>query len=307
MVRTSGVSEAESGLRRRICPFYDERLTPARKLGMIHAMMKRDMGEALGFFERIERLEDSLGDAQRQDPAYAQALAEISADDASRDRYLAMARAEAPARRARMVALAGDLGWLSPEARRSELAALATDVLARPTLGYADVDLVCSLNGDRTLDGLVKVAHGARATHAAAMACLGDSAAHGQALRALASTDERDVQAVQAYLRHRPIEDSRELREVAREVAEMPPSAAKVRAIDALGRLNINDGETLGVLVRSFQEATSASIQRAIAEVFLRSDTKAIAKADVVSVLQKHRLKPRDELVDTAIRKLQAS
>jgi hypothetical protein len=169
------------------------------------------------------------------------------------------------------------------------------------------VDLVCSLNEDRSLDGLVKASHGARATHAAAMACLGDTAAHAQALRALASTDERDVQAVQAYLRHRPIEDSRELREVARVVAQMPPSPAKVRAIDALGRLNITDGETLGVLVRSFQEATSASIQRAIAEVFLRSDTKAIAKADVVTVLQKHRLQPRDELVDTAIRKLQPS
>jgi len=37
MVRTSGVSEAESGQRQQVCPFYDERLTAARKLGMIHA------------------------------------------------------------------------------------------------------------------------------------------------------------------------------------------------------------------------------------------------------------------------------
>lgn len=305
MVRTSGVSEAESGLRNRICPFYDERLTPARKLGMVHAMMKRDMNEARGFFERIERLADALTDSQRQDPAFLQALAELSADDALRDRYLAMARAERPARRARMIALAADLGWLSPDQRRSEITALATDVLAQPVLGFAEVDLVCTINADHALDGLVKTAHAGKAPHAAALACLGDAGARDQALRALASTDERDVQAVQAYLRHRPISDSSELRDVARVVTQMPPSPAKVRALDTLGRLNITDGEVLGELVRSFQDATSASIQRAIAEVFIRSDTKAIATADVVTVLQKHRLKPRDELVDTAIRKLQ--
>ena len=54
MVTTRGVSQSESQHRNQVCQFYDERLTPAKKLRMIHAMMKRDMREARGFFARIE-------------------------------------------------------------------------------------------------------------------------------------------------------------------------------------------------------------------------------------------------------------
>jgi len=92
-------------------------------------------------------------------------------------------------------------------------------------------------------------------------------------------------------------------------VARMPAGPAKVRALDALGRLNITDGDTLRQLVESFASSTSASVQRAIAEIFIRSDTKAIAKPEVVAVLQKNRLTSTggDKLIDAAIRRLQAS
>jgi len=307
MVRTRGLADSEGNQRRQICQFYDERLSPAKKLGMIHAMMKRDMAEARGYFARIEKLVDSLPEAQRQEPTFTHALAELSADDAIRARYLAVTREErVPAKRARMIELAAEFGWLPPEAHRAELAALANDLLSQPAMSYADVDLVCSLNAKGELDGLARAPANSKATHAAALACMGDPQAHVQALRALASSDERDVQAVQAYLRHRPI-DANELREAARGVVGMPPSPAKVRALDTLGRLNIADGEVLHALVQSFADATSAAIQRAIAEVFIRANTKAIAKPDVVAVLQKHRLTPRDELVDQVIRRLQAT
>lgn len=311
MVRTSGVSEAESGYRKQVCQFYDERLTPAKKLGMIHAMMKRDLPKAREFFERIEKVMASLSEAERQDPAFAQALAEISADDAIAERYLALERSERlPSMRARMIELAARLGWLSPQAELAEQVALVNDVMAKPAMGFAEVDLVCSLNDGHELDGKVKGPAAPSATQAAALACLGDADAHGRTLRALASSDERDVQAVQTYLRHRPIADTSELRDVARVVARMPATPAKVRALDALGRLNIADPQVLRELVQSFADATSLTIQRAIAEVFVRSDTKSIARPDVVAVLQKSRLKPangRDELIDIVIRKLQAS
>lgn len=310
MTRTSGVSEAESGYRKQVCPFYDERLTPARKLAMVHSMMQRDMGEARRFFERIEALVDSLTPEERQDPAFVQALATLSADTAARERYFSMERTEPLApRRARMIALAKDLGWLSDAAYRTELAALVSDVLARPTMGFAEVDLVCSLNDDGDLDGLVDAPREMGVMPTAAIACLGDAKARMRTLHALASSDERDVQGVQTYLRYRPIADAGELRDVTRVVARMPAGAAKVRALDALGRLNITDGDTLRELVQSFVASTSASVQRAIAEIFIRSDTKAIAKPEVVAVLQKNRLASTggDKLIDTAIRRLQAS
>ena len=310
MTRTSGVSEAESGYRRQVCPFYDERLSPARKLAMVHAMMKRDMNEAKRFFERIEALVDSLTPEERQDPAFVQALSALASDSAARERYLAVERAESVAgRRARMVVLARDIGWLPEPAFRNELATLVTDLLARPAMGYAEVDLICSLNDDGELDGLVEAPRASGVMQSAAIACLGDAKARTRTLQALASGDEREVQGVQTYLRYRPIADAGELRDVTRVVARMPAGPAKIRALDALGRLNITDGDTLRELVESFAASTSASVQRAIAEIFIRSDTKAIARPEVVAVLQKNRLTSTggDKLIDAAIRRLQAS
>lgn len=314
MTTTSGVRESEASHRRQVCQFFDERLTPAKKLGMIHAMMKRDMREARGFFERIERLIASLDEAERQEASFTHALAVISADDAVREQYLALTRdTRQPAMRARMIALAGALGWLSPEAQRTENIALVNDVFTRNGMGFAEVDLICTLNKNRELDGALhglKTPSMAKPTQAAALACLGDAEAHGQVLRALASPDDKDVQVAQAYLRHRPISDTRELREVAKIIARMPPSGAKVRALDTLGRLNIKDAVVLDELVRSFADATSVNVQRAIAEVLIRADTKSIANAGVVTVLQRNRLKSAsrgEELIDIVIRRLQAS
>ena len=310
MVRTSGVSEAESGPRKQVCPFYDERLTPARKLGMIHALMQRDMGQAQRFFERIDGLMDGLSEEERQSPEFTQALAVLSADDAVRDRYLAIERSERVAtKRARMIGLAKDLGWLSQEANRTELAALIGDVLAQRSMAFGDVDLVCSLNEDGYLDGIVASPASPSAMQGAALACLGDANARGRTLRALASTDDREVQAAQTYLRYRPIGNASELRDLTRVVARMSPGPAKIRALDTLGRQNINDGDVLRQLVQSFADTNSASEQRAIAEVFIRSDTNAIAKPEFVAVLQKNRLTSTggDKLIDAAIRRLQPS
>jgi hypothetical protein len=214
-----------------------------------------------------------------------------------------------------MIALAGTLGWLSIEQQRGERVALVNDVLARPAMGYAEVDLVCGLNKDGELDAeLARVsapaARAERTAHLAAMACLGSLDAKASVLRALASTNEKDVEAAQVYLRHRPLTDTRDLRTVATEVVRMPSSPAQVRALDTLGRLNISDRQVLSDLVRSFATAGSVNVQRAIAEVFIRSDPAALPKREVATVLREHRLKSpdgRSDLIDVLLQRLSAT
>lgn len=318
MTATSGVRdwEPQAAYRQQVCQFFDERQSAAQKLDFIHRLMRRDMREARGSFDRIEKLYASFSDADRQSPAFSQVLARISADDASRDQFLLLARdARQPALRARMIALAANLGWLSPQGRRAEIVAMVNDMLAGNSMGYAEVDLVCSLNGNRQLDtelARVKLppSRGAKATHAAALACLGSPEAHSQILHALSSPDEKDVQIAQVYLRHRPISDRNELRDVARDITQMPGSGAKVRALDALARLNISDRHVLGELARLFAEARSVNVQRAIAEIFIRSDPRAIAKTELVSVLRQHRLRAPgggQDLIDVLIERLRTS
>ena len=316
MTVTRGAHDSQGEAnRRQICQFFDERLTPAHKLAFVHAMMRRDMSETRAFFERIDRLLASFTRNERQSPAFLSALAEISADETTRGRYLAAERAtEPPALRSRMIALAETLGWLSPEGRRAELVSMINDVLASRSIDFAEVELVCSLNDAGDLSGELsplKIApsRAGEAAAAAMLACLGDSDSRARILAALASADDRDVQMAQVYLRHRPVSDARELRAMARNIARMTGSGAQVRALDTLGRLHITDREILEELTRSFAAATSANVQRAIAEVFLRSGPSAIAQPGLAGVLRRHRINSAqgEDLIEILIHRLQAS
>jgi hypothetical protein len=315
MTKVAGVRESESSYRSQVCRFFDERQAAADKVRFVHTLMRRDMVEARQFFQRIEKLFASLSESDRQSPAFQRALAEISADDTARGRFLTFTRNAEPGIRARMIALAGTLGWLSNDAQRSERVALVNDVLARPAMGYAEVDLVCTLNKEGELDSQIArvtlpASRSESATHAAAMACLGSPDAKSQVLRALASPSEKDVQAAQVYLRHRPLTDARDLRTVANEVVRMPHSPAQVRALDTLGRLNISDRQILTDLARSFATAGSVNVQRAIAEVFIRSDPSAIPKREVAAIVREHRLKSTDgrsDLIDVLLQRLGAA
>ena len=53
---------------------------------------------------------------------------------------------------------------------------------------------------------------------------------------------------------------------------------------------------------RSFAQARSVGVQRAIAEVFIRSDPKAIAKPQLVGLLRQHRLRAPDGRQDLIVR-----
>lgn len=307
MTRTRGVGDTRE--RREACRFFDSR-PAAEKLAFVHALLREDVARMGEHFTRMERMFAAIPAAERQHPAYAQALAELSADEDTRARYLALTRSTAAAqRRARMIAFATTLGWLSPGQERAESMALVNDLLAAKAMGYAEVDLVCALNADRRLDAergrLAALPAGPRVAQQAALACLGDREAHGRVVASLASPAEGDVRIAQAYLRHRPIEDARELRGVARGVVQMPASGAQVRALDALGRLNIADREILDELARTFAAARSPAVQQAIAEVFIRSGH---SRPGLASVLREHRLTApgRGGLVDALLARLES-
>ena len=312
MVAIPGLREhdARMAYRAQVCQFYDERRSAAQKLAAIHAMMKRDMGEARGFFERIENLLATIPEEEKHSGPFAQALAQISADDATRNRYLAVARGERAEMRARMVKVAAALGWLTPRQEQEEHVRMVGDLIARDAIGYAEVDLVCSLNRDGTLDAAaagsaLATAPYQRASHAAALACLGRHDAHARVIQALVSSDERDVRIAQAYLRNRPVADKRELRRIAADIPRGASPAAQVRALETLARLNITDRQTIDQLAQVFADSKSANVQRAIAEVFIRSDASALPKAELAALVRRYRIKG-DDLIDQLLRKLQS-
>jgi hypothetical protein len=126
-------------------------------------------------------------------------------------------------------------------------------------------------------------------------------------LRALASADDKDVLVAQTYLRHHPVTDKSQLRKLAREVTRAT-GPGQVRAIDAIARLDISDREVLSELSKAFAETKSVEVQRALAEVFIRSDPKALPKPDLIGILREHRIRSRSggrDLIDTLIDRLQ--
>jgi len=313
MTVTSGLRNERAEYQQNICRFYDERLAVADRIAFVHSLLRHDMSDVRPFFERIEKLFDAMGEDVRKSDEFRSALAKVSEDREARAAYLAYARRQRdPALRVRMIGLANTVGWLSPDERRAELAGVVNDVLAGP-VGFVEVDLVCAINRDHELDpalASVKVpaARAGRATYGAALACMGSSEGHAQVLRALSGGDDQEVQSAQAYLRYRPL-SADESRQVAMDIAKRAGNGGSVRALDTLARLQVADREVFQELARSFATAKSANVQRAIAEVFLRSDPGAIPKPELASLLRQHRLKPAgggEDLVDVLLRRLQS-
>lgn len=314
MAAASGLrdSDPQANYRDEVCQFFDQRLAPAQKLDFIHQILGRNTAEVRTFFDRIEKFTASLTDQDRQAPSFSRELDEIAQDRIARERYLALVRdTERPAIRARMIKLAGAFGWLSPEDQRTELVRVIGEVLAGNSMGSADVEFVCSLNDGHALDAeldrfTLSPLQATKATHNAALACLGSAEGHALVLQALTSSDPQDVQVAQVYFRHRPITDVTELRTVAMAIARMAGSDAKVRALDTLAHHYLADRESLGELVRLFPLSESVSVQRAIAGILIRSDYKVIAKPELIRTLSEHRLRSPDgeDVIDVLIRRL---
>ncbi len=314
MTVTSGVSDSDpqAAYRREVCQFVDDRLTPAEKLAFIHGLLRRDVAEARMFLERIERLFASLSESERQSRSFAEALGEITGDHVARDRYLRFAEdADLPRIRARMIDLAGTLGWLSPADQRAEQVRMIGDLIARGTIGSSDVELICSLNQGHELDQesyrlKPSPLQAGKVNNAAALACLGSAEGRARVLQALTSRDDAEVQIAEVYLGHRPITNVDELRVIANGITRMTQSGAQVRALATLARHRLSDRQSLDELARLFPAAGSVDVQRAIAAVLIRADDRAIAKPEVALALSQHRLKSPDgnDIIDILIRRL---
>ena len=301
-------ADAHADFRGEVCRYFDDRLEAGRKLGEIHAMMARSMAETRLSLERLEKFFATLPERERADPRFTAAHDRLARDGAVRDRYLALARdTEDPAVRVRLIALARTLGWLDESGRRAEVMRMVADVLTSRATGFGEVELICGLNRERQLDGelhrLGGIANARSRAADAALACLGSADGRARILSALASRDERDVQIAQAYLRHQPITDPAELRAVALDVARMEAPVAQARALETLARQRIADAEVLRELTRVYMRAESPAVQRAVAEVFLRSGYREEGLAET---LRRHRKRSADgaDVIDALIEKL---
>jgi hypothetical protein len=317
MVVTNGqrATDANADYRAEACRFYDDGITTAARIGFMQELLGRDMSQVRIVFDRVEKYIAGLDAAKRSDPGTRTALEHLANDRATRERYLHVTRAtEDPALRVRMVALARNVAWLTPAEERAELVHTIHDVLAGDSMGFGEVDLVCTLNKDRALDrsfDRLHVAQGPnRPAQAAALACLGSQDAHARTLKALASAQEAEVQIAQAYLRHRPITDESELRTVALGIARMKGSGAQVRALETLARLHVSDAEILDELARLFTQTSSVQVQRAIAEVFIRAGNAALTQRNLAEIVRRHRVKSPaggEDLIDVLLRRLQGA
>jgi hypothetical protein len=312
----SGLNDADPGAvhRQDVCQFADDRLSPAQKLGFIHRLLGRDMAEVRMFLDRVEKYADSLTETERQAPASSKALDKIASDETARGRYLGFARnTDIPSVRARMLALAQNLGWLTPAENRAELAQMIDEEVARNAVGPDDVDLVCSLNNDGELDAELPRLHmtpaqAAKVPNAAVLACLGSLEGRVRVVQALTSPSDDDVRIAQVYLRHRPIADVDELRAITADVARMYNPNAQTRALETLARLGLSDRGSLEELARLFPFA-GLDVQAAIAGILIRADAKVIAdNPELVQTLRQRRVRTAGgaDVIDVLLRRLEA-
>ena len=295
--------------------FADDRPSDAQKVAFMHEVLQRDVTEVRMFLDHLERYTAALGPQRRAVPEVAAALASIERDRSARDRYLEFARdADESTVQARMMSLARQLGWLTPAQEQAEFLRMVSDRMARGSLGKTEVDLVCTTYQERE-PGLARqvMATGAvragNVAHSAVLACLGSPQAHEETVRALTSSRDEDVATVQVYLRHRSLADIGELRAVASGIGRMTAPAAQVRALETLAKQRLADVQSLQEIARLFPLARSLEVQRAIAGILIRSDTKMLARADLARSLRQHRLKSPDgsDVIDMLIRVLQST
>ncbi|MGV3494131.1 MAG: hypothetical protein ACO1OY_09695, partial [Ramlibacter sp.] len=315
MTVTPGLTDAEpqASVRRDACNFLDDRLSGERKAAFLHELLRRDMSEVRMFLGHLERYAAAVGPVQRLSGATAAAFAAIAGDQATRERYLTFARdADEPTVRTRMMALARNIGWLSPAQERAELVRTIADQIARDRVGRDEVDLACARGGDGEPDASVHaLASGAlkagKVAHAAALACLGSTEARARVVRAVASPDPEDVAMARAYLRHRPLADAAEVRTLSAAIVRMSAPDAQVRALETLAQQRVADPDSLRDIARLFTRARSIELQRAVAAVLIRADRRGLGDAELARSLKQYRIKSDgNDVIDALLRVLEA-
>ena len=309
VTRGVGAADALASTRRDVCQFADDRLTDAQKISFIHRFLQRPMPDVRMMMDRIEQYVSGLGDDARRERDTDAALVALAQDAPARSRYLDYVRGtEPPAVRVRMLDLAREVGWLTPDERRGEVAALLGEILARDGIGPAEVDLACTLNRDGDFDAVAAAPGRESAAHTAVRACLGSDDDRARTLVMLTSASAVDARIAQTYLRHRRIAATGELRAVIADIVQTRDPQAQARALGTLASQDIADPEALDELGRLFAVAAAAEVQSAIAGVLIRADFRMLSRADLAQTLRQTRLRAPggDDVVGVLIRRLQA-
>jgi len=141
---------------------------------------------------------------------------------------------------------------------------------------------------------------------AAIAACLGDVRAHARMLHALTGADGEAARFAEVYLRHRPLADVDDVREVASDIATMRSPAAQSRALAVLAEARPSDPATLARLAEMYPTAATAEVQNAIAGLLLRGDDGSLDRVRLAQTLRQYRRNPAGrDLVDVLIRRLE--
>lgn len=314
MTVTSGLTDAEphANLRGEVCNFVDDRLDDSQRIAFMHTLLQRDTTEVRMFLHHLERYSASLGAQKRGAAKTAAALEAIAGDRKARDRYLEFARDTDEATvRTRMMALAGKFGWLTPQQERAEFMRTIADHIATNRVGTDEINLACTRAQEGEPEGLKALVTGTAASgkvaQSAVLACLGSGEAHARVVRALTSPNAEDVAMAQHYLRHRPLPVT-ELRTVASAILKMPNADAQIRALDTLAQQRVADRESLQSVTSLFKVSRSVDVQRAVAGVLIRADTRVLERGDLERSLKQYRIKTDGgDVIDALLRMLQAS
>ena len=313
MQMAAGVTASDplAGHRNDVCSFADDTQSAAERVSFVHTLLQRDTAESQMYLARLEALTQTLAGAMDDGADATRARASLASDANARRRFLDLANdADELATLWRMLDVARRIGWMSSDAQRTEFVARVDERASRSALNAADVETVCTANARHELDAAaskLRAPATGTAMDAAAFACLGRDEARARVMRALTSNDERDAQGAQVYLRHRPVDDVGEIRALAMAISRMPPGAAQVRALDSLAAMRVSDPESLTTLTTLYPRARSLRVQRAIAGVLIRADTRTLANAQLAQALRRHRIPSPDgeDLIDVLIRRLQ--
>jgi hypothetical protein len=89
-------------------------------------------------------------------------------------------------------------------------------------------------------------------------------------------------------------------------IVAMKAPAAQARALEALARLHLNDPEALDALAKLFARSHSLAVQRAIAEVFIRSG--ADGSPELAALFRERRVRSGggEDLIDVLIRRMRS-
>lgn len=297
----SGVmpDEPQAAVRRDVCQFVDPRIDAAERVGFVHRLLQRSMGEVQMHLERIERLLAELDEPTRSAPEVARRLESIALDIGARQRYMAhLHDTRDPDDRVQLLDLAQQLGWIDPPQRWQQIAVMLAELLERRDLGLREVELACRLNQSHDLEGpyspwLASLHPDDGPAQTALRACLGNPQARQLTLTTLASAQPAEQRIAQAYLRQHPLRGDEERDAILQAVLHMPASEAQAQAVEAIGRLQLirpDSPESMHGLLELYRSTALPSVQLAVAGVLIRADLRGADRPAVRQTLQAHRL-----------------